>query len=154
MKDVSVMIDNVKFNYRAGLIIECGNEILVEVNPDIDFVTLPGGRVKTMESSKEGLKREIKEELDYSIKEKDLCLRGIIENFFEFDNKKYHELFFLYKITIDKEHKLYGREIVNKDSEKSYFKWVKKSDLTKVNLLPKVLRTWVKTDGFDTTIIR
>ena len=154
MKDVSVMIDNVKFNYRAGLIIECGNEILVEVNPDIDFVTLPAGRVKTMESSKEGLKREIKEELDYSIKEKDLCLRGIIENFFEFDNKKYHELFFLYKITIDKEHKLYGREIVNKDSEKSYFKWVKKSDLTKVNLLPKVLRTWVKTDGFDTTIIR
>ena len=154
MKDVSVMIDNVKFNYRAGLIIECGNEILVEVNPDIDFVTLPGGRVKTLESSKEGLKREIKEELNFSIKEKDLCLRGIIENFFEFDNKKYHELFFLYKITIDKEHKLYGREIVNKDSEKSYFKWVKKSDLTKVNLLPKVLRTWVKTDGFDTTIIR
>lgn len=154
MKDVSVMIDNVKFNYRAGLIIECGNEILVEVNPDIDFVTLPGGRVKTMESSKEGLKREIKEELDYSIKEKNLCLRGIIENFFEFDNKKYHELFFLYKITINKAHKLYGKEIVNKDSEKSYFKWVKKSDLTKVNLLPKVLRTWVKTDGFDTTIIR
>lgn len=154
MKDVSVMIDNVKFNYRAGLIIECGNEILVEVNPDIDFVTLPGGRVKTLESSKEGLKREIKEELDFSIKEKDLCLRGIIENFFEFDNKKNHELFFLYKITIDKEHKLYGREIVNKDSEKSYFKWVKKSDLTKANLLPKVLRTWVKTDGFDTTIIR
>ena len=154
MKDVSVMIDNVKFNYRAGLIIECGNEILVEVNPDIDFVTLPGGRVKTMESSKEGLKREIKEELDFSIKEKNLCLRGIIENFFEFDNKKYHELFFLYKITINKAHKLYGKEIVNKDSEKSYFKWVKKSDLTKVNLLPKVLRTWAKTDGFDTTIIR
>ena len=71
-----------------------------------------------MESSKEGLKREIKEELDYSIKEKNLCLRGIIENFFEFDNKKYHELYFLYKITIDKEHKLYSKEIVNKDSEK------------------------------------
>ena len=95
-----------------------------------------------------------KEELDFSIKEKNLCLRGIIENFFEFDNKKYHELYFLYKITIDKEHKLYSKEIVNKDSEKSYFKWVKKSDLTKVNLLPKVLRTWSKTDGFDATIIR
>ena len=40
MKDVSVMIDNVKFNYRAGLIVKCGNEILVELNPDIDFVTL------------------------------------------------------------------------------------------------------------------
>lgn len=102
MKDVSIMIDNVKFNYRAGLIIECGNKILVEVNPDIDFVTLPGGRVKTLESSKEGLKREIKEELDFSIKEKDLCLRGIIENFFEFDNKKYHELFFCTKLLLIK----------------------------------------------------
>ena len=67
MKDISIMIENVKFNYRAGLIIECGDEILVEVNPKNDFVTLPGGRVKTMESSKEGLKREMKEELCYSL---------------------------------------------------------------------------------------
>ena len=56
---------NIKFNYRVGLIIECGDEILVEVNPSIDFVTLPGGRAKTMESSKEGIRREINEELHY-----------------------------------------------------------------------------------------
>ena len=62
MKDLSVMIDNVKFNYRAGLLIEKGNKVLVECNPAIDFVTLPGGRVQTLESSMDALKREIKEE--------------------------------------------------------------------------------------------
>ena len=29
MKDVSIMIDNVKFNYRVGLIIECDNNIFI-----------------------------------------------------------------------------------------------------------------------------
>lgn len=154
MKDVSIMIENVKFNFRAGLIIECGDEVLVEVNPEIDFVTLPGGRVKTMETSKEGLKREIYEELNYKIKDKECNLRGIIENFFEYDNKKYHELYFLYKIQIDENHKLYKNKLINKDSKKTYFKWVKKNNLAKENLLPKVLRQWSKTDGFDTAVLR
>ena len=80
MKDVSIMIENVKFNYRAGLIIECDDEILVEINPEIDFVTLPGGRVKTMETSLEGLRREISEELNYRIRDEECSLRGIVEN--------------------------------------------------------------------------
>ena len=154
MKDITIMIGDVKFNYRAGLIIECGNEILVEVNPDIDFVTIPGGRVKTMETAKEGLKREIKEELNYTIKDKECNLRGIIENFFEYDGNKYHELYFVYKIKIDSNHKLYGNELINNDSDKTYFKWVKKSELNKVNLLPKTLRALAKTDGFDITVSR
>lgn len=154
MKDVSIMIDNVKFNYRVGIIIECDNNILVEVNPDIDFVTLPGGRVKTMESSFEGLRREINEELEFELKKENCNLRGIIENFFEYDNKKYHELYFLYKTTIDINHELYNKDLVNKDSNKTYFKWVNKNELDKVNLLPKVLIDWSKTNGFDTTVLK
>lgn len=153
MKDISIMIGEVKFNYRAGLIIECGDEILVEVNPDIDFVTIPGGRIKTMETSKDGLKREIYEELHYKIKDKECNLRGIIENFFEFENKKYHELYFVYKIKIDSNHKLYKNNLINEDSDNHYFKWVKKNELKKENLLPGVLITFAKTDGFDTTVV-
>ena len=101
MKDVSVMIDNVKFNYRAGLIIECGNEILVEVNPDIDFVTLPGGRVKTGETTIKALKREIQEEMHYNLKDDDVFLKGIVENFFTIEDKKFHEIFYVYKMKIN-----------------------------------------------------
>ena len=154
MKDVSVMIDNVKFNYRAALIIECRNEILIEINPEIDFVTLPGGRVKTMESSIEGLRREIKEELNYTIKDKEVNIRGIIENFFEYEEKEYHELYFLYKMKIDNNHKLYKNELINLDNKNHSFKWVNKKDLKKVNLLPRVLIDWAKTDGFDTIVLR
>lgn len=154
MKDVSVMIEDVKFNYRAGLIIECEDEILVEVNPEIDFVTLPGGRIKTMETSKEGLRREIQEELDYLLKDEEINLRGIIENFFEYDNKKYHELYFLYKMKINDDNKLYKNELINQDNKKTYFKWVKKDDLKKENLLPEITRQWSKTDGFDTMVLR
>lgn len=153
MKDVSVMIDNVKFNYRVGIIIECDNEILVEVNPSIDFVTLPGGRVKTMESSKEGIRREINEELHYLLEDEEYSLRGIIENFFEYENKKYHELYFLYKMKINDKHEFYKEKLINKDNTEHYFKWVKKNDLADVNLLPKILIKWVKTDGFDTTVL-
>ena len=154
MKDISIMIDNIKFNYRVGLIIECDNKILIEVNPDVDFVTLPGGRVKTMESSFEGLKREINEELDFELNE-DLCnLRGIIENFFEYDNKKYHELYILYKIVINNNHELYNDNLINKDSHNTSFKWINKNDLDKINLLPRVLIDWSKTDGFDSTVLK
>ena len=154
MKDVTVEIGDIIFNYRVGLMATCGEEILVEVNPDIDFVTLPGGRVKTMEASKEGLKREIYEELHYNIKDKECNIRGIVENFFELDGKKYHELFFLYQMEVDKNHRLYKGDLINKDSIKSYFKWVKKTDLAKENLLPKVVRSWVAKEGFDITVLR
>jgi len=152
MRDVSVMIDDVKFNLRAGLMISCDDEVLVEVNPDIDFVTFPGGRVHTLESTKEGLKREIIEEMNYDLPD-DIRLRGLIENFFEYDEKKYHELYFLYKYEIDRNNKLYSNSLKNEDSEKSYYKWVKKTDLDNVNLLPVILRDWALTDGFDHEII-
>ena len=152
MKDVSVMIEDVKFNLRAGLMITCNDEVLVEVNPEIDFVTLPGGRIHTLENTKEGLFREIKEEMNYELPD-DIKLRGIIENFFEYDTKKYHELYFLYKYDINTDNKLYVDDLKNEDSNKSYFKWVKKSELDQVNLLPKILREWSLTDGFDQEII-
>ncbi|MBQ6498153.1 MAG: NUDIX domain-containing protein [Bacilli bacterium] len=154
MKDVSIMIEDVKFNLRAGLMIECEDEILVEVNPEIDFVTLPGGRIKTMESAKEGLQREIYEELKYTVKDEECTLRGIIENFFEYENKKYHEIYFLYKIKIDKNHILYNDSLVNQDSTNHYYKWVKKNNLTEENLLPEIVRTWAKTDGFDSAVLK
>ena len=93
--------ENVKFNYRAGLMIQKGDEILVEANPEIDFVTIPGGRVKTMESSLAALQRELKEEMQVDILSTEVIMKALIENFFEMNGRKYHELYILYKTTID-----------------------------------------------------
>lgn len=153
MKDLSVMIDNVKFNYRAGLLIEKGNKVLVECNPAIDFVTLPGGRVQTLESSMDALKREIKEEMNIELDSERIKMRALIENFFEMDEKKYHELYFLYKLKVTSKDTEFKKNMKNIDSKASYYKWVKKEDLEKENLLPVVLRDLVMRNGFETVVI-
>lgn len=153
MKDLSVMIDNVKFNYRAGLLIEKGNKVLVECNPAIDFVTLSGGRVQTLESSMDALKREIKEEMNIELDSERIKMRALIENFFEMDEKKYHELYFLYKLKVTSKDTEFKKDMKNIDSKASYYKWVKKEDLEKENLLPVVLRDLVMRNGFETVVI-
>lgn len=153
MKDLSVMIDNVKFNYRAGLLIEKGNKVLVECNPAIDFVTLSGGRVQTLESSMDALKREIKEEMNIELDSERIKMRALIENFFEMDEKKYHELYFLYKLKVTSKDSEFKKDMKNIDSKASYYKWVKKEDLEKENLLPVVLRDLVMRNGFETVVI-
>ena len=150
--DLSMMIEDVKFNYRAALMIKKGDSILVECNPDIDFVTIPGGRVKTLESSLDALQREIKEEMHVDILETEVKMKALIENFFEMNNKKYHEIYFLYKITIDDYDTRFTDDMINFDSDASYYKWVKISDLAKENLLPVVLRTLSDDDNFQNII--
>ena len=100
MKDLSMMIGDTKFNYRAGLLIEKDGNVLVECNPELDFVTLPGGKVHALESSKNALKREIMEEMNIKLNCNKLKMKGILENFFLMDGKKYHELYFLYKLKV------------------------------------------------------
>ena len=97
--DLSILVGDVKFNYRVGLMICKGDSLLVECNPNNDFVTLPGGRVKTLESSLDTLKRELKEEMQIDILDNEVKIKALIENFFKMDNIKYHELYVLYKTT-------------------------------------------------------
>ena len=44
--DISMMIGDVKFNYRVGLFIEKDDKILIECSNIVNFSVLPGGRVK------------------------------------------------------------------------------------------------------------
>ena len=150
--DLSMMIEDIKFNYRAGLMIQKDDSILVEVNPDIDFVTIPGGRVKTMESSLAALQRELKEEMQVDILDTEVKMKALIENFFEMNGKKYHELYILYKTTVDDYDTRFTNDMINHDSDASYYKWVKISDLAKENLLPVVLRTLSNDDKFQNII--
>ena len=150
--DLSIVLEDVKFNYRAGLMIQKGDSILVECNPELDFVTIPGGRVKTLESSLDALKRELKEEMHVDILDTEVKMKALIENFFEMNNKKYHELYFLYKVTVDEYDTRFHDDMINFDSNASYYKWVKISDLEKENLLPKVLRTLSNDDSFQNII--
>ena len=61
-KDLSIMIDDAKLNVRVGAILRYKGKILVEKNTSVDFGVVPGGRIKTMESTRDALIREVREE--------------------------------------------------------------------------------------------
>ncbi len=153
MKDLSMMVDDVKFNYRVGLIIKREDEVLIECNPQYDFVVFPGGRVKALENSIDALKREIGEEMQIDINNDEIKMKGLVENFFELDEKTYHELYFLYRIEVTKDDKRFSDNMINHDSENNYYKWVKYNQLDEVNLLPVVMRNLSDGDEFQHLVV-
>lgn len=152
MSDLSIIIDGIKFNVRVGLLIKRRSDILIECNSDYDFVVLPGGRVKTLESSEDALIREINEEMKIDLTNYNLEFIGIDENFFELDNIKYHELYFIYKIEIDENNDDFKDGMINYDSKVNYYKWINILDLKEVNLLPKSLISIIDSNGIHHSI--
>lgn len=152
MNDLSIIIDGVKFNFRVGLLVKMKKQVLVECNQDYDFVVLPGGRVKTLESSEDALIREINEEMKIDLTKYNLEFIGIDENFFELDNIKYHELYFIYKIEIDENNEDFKDGMINYDSKVNYYKWVDILDLKEVNLFPKSLINIIDSNGIHHSI--
>lgn len=152
MSDLSIIIDGVKFNFRVGLLVKMKKQVLVECNQDYDFVVLPGGRVKTLESSEDALIREINEEMKIELSNYNLEFIGADENFFELDNIKYHELYFIYKIEIDENNEDFKDGMINYDSKVNYYKWVDILDLKEVNLLPKSLINIIDSNGIHHSI--
>ena len=152
MSDLSIIIDGVKFNFRVGLLVKMKKQVLVEYNQDYDFVVLPGGRFKTLESSEDALIREINEEMKIDLTNYNLEFIGIDENFFELDNIKYHELYFIYKIEIDENNEDFKDGMINYDSKVNYYKWVDIIDLKEVNLLPKSLINIIDSNGIHHSI--
>ena len=152
MSDLSIIIGGVKFNFRVGLLVKMKKQVLVECNQDYDFVVLPGGRVKTLESSEDALIREINEEMKIDLTNYNLEFIGADENFFELDNIKYHELYFIYKIEIDENNEDFKDGMINYDSKVNYYKWVDILDLKEVNLLPKSLINIIDSNGIHHSI--
>ena len=89
--DITIDVEDYKLNIRAGVVIIHDNKILLHRNVNSDHYALPGGRVEIGESSEKTVKREIMEETG-----KEIELTGYvatIENFFEMEGKRYHEIF-------------------------------------------------------------
>lgn len=154
MKDISVMIDDVKFNFRVGVIIENNGRVLLERGNNIDFSVIPGGRVQTLETVKETLIREIKEELDFDISMEEISFVSIIENFFVMDETKYHELYYVFRIKLDDNNIITKQNnFINKDSGKSSYTWVNIDKIEDVKILPVELKDIIKSNEFKTIVI-
>jgi len=82
------------FNFRVAGIAIHGDRVLLHKAEKDNFWSFPGGRVEMGEDSAHSLVREMKEELNEDVEI--VRLLWIVENFFVYNQKNYHEICFYY----------------------------------------------------------
>ena len=135
MDDVTFWLNDIKFNYRVASIIRYDNKILLHKNINEDFYALPGGRIKLREDSKTALSREFVEEMNAKINIRKLV--AIVENFFNYDKKKYHEIMLIYECNFE-DSIFYNTEVINgvEKEGKLQFVWKKIEDIDNLDIRP------------------
>lgn len=95
---ICLPVENALFNFRVAGVAIKNNKLLLHKTPTDNFWSLPGGRVDLFEFSRETLLREMLEEIGKTISVGNLL--WVVENFFEYNNIKHHEIGFYYQMEI------------------------------------------------------
>lgn len=148
--DLTIDIEDYKLNVRAaGLIIHNG-KILAHRNINSDHYALIGGRVEIGENSVDTVRREIKEELG-----KDVEITGYvatIENFFDVEGSKYHEILFVHKVEFINENDKKIEYTMKNIEGKNYlrYEWLDLEKIDEYPILPKIIKEVLKENKFPT----
>lgn len=148
--DISIDVENYKLNVRTAVIIIHNNKILVHRNVNSDHYALVGGRVQIGENSEEAVKREVKEEIG-----KDIEMLGYIstiENFFEMNNKKYHEILFVHKAEFKNDEDKKIEYTIKNIEGKEYlqYEWIDLDKIQEYPLMPKIIKQVLKEEKLPT----
>lgn len=95
MEDIRDVIGDSKFDVRACGVLSQDNHILSSVESD-GSQTLPGGAVKIGETSKEAVVREFLEETNIRVRVGNLL--AVVENMFNYKDKPYQQIIFVYEV--------------------------------------------------------
>ena len=134
--DIDVNVDEYRFLVRCSAIItdkEYKKILLFRVKGREEFL-LPGGRVCFMESSRDAIKREMKEELGIDSSYKLVCVN---ENFIK--SRNIQSIEFIYHTIVDDIDKIKSLEDKNQE-----FIVVNISDIDNYNLKPDTLKDIIK----------
>jgi len=138
-EDVRIDLHKKKFKFRVAGIVIKDNKVLVDKMRNNEFYCLPGGHVEICEDTLSAVKRELKEELYFKFKIKNLVF--VHENFFVENKKKFHELCFYYlAYPQDKNFKpedIVVSEVDNNEQLYHNYKWIDLSKLKEFDLRPK-----------------
>ena len=142
--DLKVAIGEIRLNVRCGLIMRYGDDVVIEISKIGRNSVIPGGRIQTLESSREAIAREIKEEMGLCLEKWKIRQITVLENFFEEGSKGFHEIYFLYEYILSpKEADAISAIGTNMDNRETYFKLVEAERVEEYNLLPKALYEYV-----------
>lgn len=148
-KDLKIKFGDTILNIKVGVLLRYKDEFLVEFNANNNYGTVPGGKVKINEKSKDAIVRELQEELELNLDYDKLVFSKVIENFYNYMGTNYHEILFLYKYALlEEEYKFLINNLDNKDDKDSYFKFIRKRQLDDVVIFPEEVRITMKQNYF------
>lgn len=150
-QNITVINNDTRFNFRVAILIENNERVLLEKNKD--FWNMIGGRVHFGNDTLESAKREIQEELGINVD--NLKLINVSENFFNWLDKKQHELLFVYSAKLDDSYEITKQEEIKcLDSNEIFFKWHKKEDVSNLICKPQIIYDLVYHDKQITHTIK
>ena len=146
--DLSIDIEDYKLNIRSTGVIIHNNKLLVHSDINLDHYALIGGRVAIGESSEETIKREIKEEIGKEVEV--IGYIGTVENFFEANSQKYHEIMFIYQLEFVNEEDKQIEETMKNIEGKDYlqYEWLDLDKIEKEPLKPQGIKKVIKDGKF------
>ncbi|HLZ63569.1 MAG TPA: NUDIX hydrolase [Ktedonosporobacter sp.] len=134
--------DNLRFSYRiAGVAIRDG-KVLVQQPEKGGYYFLPGGRAELQEPARETLRREMQEELHVDVTIGRLL--WVVENFFEFGGKEFHELGMYFLMIFPEDSPVYDTSktfALQEGSHAFVLLWHSLDDLGTVPIYPSFLET-------------
>lgn len=140
--DVVFHTEKAAFNYRVAGVWKKDGHIILHRERGDEIWSLPGGRVEMNEASPLSLQREFKEELDLSVNIERLV--WIVENFFEYREKKVHEIGLYYLVSTEDKQDITNGPFHGMEGERLVFEWVPISQLEDVVLYPEFLKKALK----------
>lgn len=146
--DLTLDVGEYKLNIRAAGVIIHNNKILAHKNTNSDHYALIGGRVEIGENSEDTVKREIMEETGKEVET--IGYISTIENFFEMQGKKYHEIMFIHKVEFINEQDKQIQETIKNIEGKDYlqYEWLDIEKIDQYNILPKIIKEILKEEKF------
>ena len=132
MTDIQVDLAGTRVNLRVSALVKCQDQILVCRITTEDWFFLPGGRIKTNESSLEAIQRELSEEIGAGFR----ILRPVIcaENFFILHTVSFHEICIFYEAEW-----LEDRQVI-RPNENEQYTWVAQKDIEQIDLRPAFIK--------------
>ena len=140
-KDICYDNNGIKFNFRVSCIIWKNNKILLHRKKKDFFWNFIGGRVRIGESTNDALKREIREELGCKCEINKMV--RVCENFFEFNNQRYHEILMIFKGELLDELK---KENIEDDL---VVEWFEEKDLKNIDIRPEFVKKILMDKNYD-----
>lgn len=131
--DFRTTVEKQVFGVRVSALIIKDEQIYLAKSPQ-DQYYLVGGVILVNEETEEAIKREVKEELGIDVLVNQLAF--VVENHFNLENKQYHQIEFLYRVTPQSQ----LNTTIIEDSQERTCHWVLLDDLDKIDLNPAFLK--------------